>query len=67
MQVPAKAGELITDLLLKKVGSDSDEVEAEFYRLNPHIRVDIFPHDCVVTLPQNVTSSRKQSVTRSWD
>ncbi|NRF63616.1 hypothetical protein [Vibrio coralliilyticus] len=67
MQVPAKAGELVTDLLLKKVGSDSDEVEAEFYRFNPNVRVDIFPRDCVVTLPQGITSSRKQSVTRSWD
>lgn len=67
MQVQAKAGDLVTDLLVKKVGSDSDEVETEFYRLNPHVRADIFPHDCVVTLPQNVTSTRKRSVTRSWD
>lgn len=67
MQVQARTGDLVTDLLFKHTGSDDDELEREFFRLNPHVRTDTFQQDCVVLIPQNMTSSRKQTVTRSWD
>ncbi|CED71535.1 putative phage tail X protein [Aliivibrio wodanis] len=66
MKVQARAGDLITDLLFKKTGSDDDELEREFFHLNPHVRRDIFQEDCLVIIPKNMTSTRKQTVTRSW-
>lgn len=67
MKVQAKCGELVTDLLFKKLGQDDDVIEAEFYRLNPHIRADIFPQDTLVTLPAPTHKTNIQKPTRSWD
>ncbi|NOH85545.1 hypothetical protein F0249_17250 [Vibrio sp. 03-59-1] len=67
MQVQAKAGELITDLLFKHTKSDDDELERKFYIANPHVRTDIFKQDCVVVIPEAFRTTRKQTVTRSWD
>ncbi|AUI88173.1 hypothetical protein BS333_17595 [Vibrio azureus] len=67
MKVWARKGELITDLLFKHARQDSDPLEVEFYRLNPHVRGDIFTADTEVQLPELLTVEPTQSVTRSWD
>ncbi len=63
----ANKGELITDLLFKQTGQDSDQLEVEFYRLNPHVRGEIFTADTYVSIPETSTVKPTQSVTRSWD
>ncbi|MCY9802705.1 hypothetical protein OTK51_04585 [Vibrio scophthalmi] len=67
MKVNAKASYLITDLLFKHTGQDSDLLEAEFYKLNPHVRGETFTHDCLVVIPDIKTNRRSISATRSWD
>lgn len=67
MRVQAKAGYLVADLLFKHAGQDGDRIEAEFYRLNPHIRADVFPQDCSVIIPEVNVNQRSIGVTRSWD
>ncbi|NOI87324.1 hypothetical protein [Vibrio sp. 99K-1] len=67
MKIFARKGELITDLLFKQTGQDSDQLEIEFYRLNPHVRGDVFTADTHVYIPEISTVKPTQSVTRSWD
>ncbi len=67
MKITARKGELITDLLFKQTGQDSDQIEADFYRINPHVRGDVFTEDTSVHIPELSTVKPNQSVTRSWD
>ncbi|CAK1693665.1 Phage tail protein [Vibrio crassostreae] len=67
MKIFARKGELITDLLFKQTGQDSDQLETAFYRLNPHVRGDAFTADTHVHIPEISTVKPTQSVTRSWD
>lgn len=66
MKILARKGELIADLLFKQTGQDSDPLEVEFYRLNPHVRGHAFTADTHVHIPELSTVKPTQSVTRSW-
>ncbi|HFQ4959189.1 TPA: hypothetical protein ACGUPM_002642 [Vibrio vulnificus] len=67
MKANARKGELITDLLFRHTGQDSDELEARFYELNSHVRGDVFTEDTTVTIPDAKSIKPNQTVTRSWD
>ena len=67
MRVNAKEGDLITDLLYQHTKQDDDQIEAEFYRLNPHVREEIFISDTSVLLPSATHKPNLKTVTRSWD
>lgn len=67
MRVNVKEGELITDILYQHTGQDDDQIEAEFYRLNPSIRWEVFAVDMAVILPLPRHKHNLKTVTRSWD
>ncbi|PMJ89828.1 hypothetical protein [Vibrio sp. 10N.261.55.A7] len=67
MRVQAKAGYLIADLLFLHTKQDGDLIEIEFYRLNPHVRGEVFSEDCSVIIPDIKTNQRLLSATRSWN
>ncbi|MFM2481524.1 hypothetical protein [Celerinatantimonas sp. YJH-8] len=67
MKVQAKQGQLVTDLLYQQLGDDNDQLEAEFYELNPQIRQAIFPKTMTVILPNRAGVQKETKVTRSWD
>lgn len=66
MRVNARAGDLVVDLLFKHTKQDDDGLEAEFYRLNPHVRAAIFQSDCSVLIPSGAVNQQEQNVVRSW-
>ncbi|MFD2177842.1 hypothetical protein [Veronia pacifica] len=67
MQTEARKGELITDLIFKHTGQDNDAQEAAFYRLNPHVRGEVFTETTIVTLPAVIQTNNQRQPTRSWD
>lgn len=67
MKINAPAGELITDFLYKQTGRDDDALEAEFYRLNPHVCGEVFRETTPVILPVVSFSQSPKKPTRSWD
>lgn len=67
MKVNAPKGEIVTDFLYKQLGQDDDKLEADFYRLNPHVRAEVFLDDTLVSLPKLSHQSNQKTVTRSWD
>ncbi|WP_420745764.1 hypothetical protein [Photobacterium damselae] len=67
MKVMAKAGTLITDLLFQYLGQDNDQIEHAFYRLNPHVRREVFLIDTEVILSDVELTPKTQHVTKSWD
>lgn len=67
MRVNVKKGELIIDILYQHTGQDDDQIEAEFYRLNPSVRGEVFMIDMAVALPQPTHKQNLKTVTRSWD
>ncbi|MDX1301834.1 hypothetical protein [Photobacterium sp.] len=67
MRVNVNKGELITDILYQHTGQDDDQVEAEFYRINPGVRGELFTADMAVTLPQPTHKQNLKTVNRSWD
>ena len=67
MQIEALKGELVTDLLFKHTGQDHDALEAEFYRLNPHVRGAVFTAKTTVILPAPIQTHHTTKPIRSWD
>lgn len=67
MNVQAKAGQLVTDLLYQCLQDDNDQLELAFYQLNPQIRSAIFPKDMVVAMPDVQQVPKQVKVVRSWD
>lgn len=66
MRVNAKAGDLVVDLLFKHTKQDDDQIEAEFYNLNPHVRGAVFSEDCSVFIPERTINQTVRNVVRSW-
>ncbi len=66
MRVNAKAGDLVVDLLFKHASQDDDQIEAEFYNLNPHVRGAVFSEDCSVLIPESTVNQQTNNVVRSW-
>ncbi|MEL6113777.1 hypothetical protein P0Y67_01030 [Photobacterium sp. SP02] len=67
MKIKAPGGELVTDFLFKQIGQDDDALEAAFYRLNPHVRGELFNAETYVVLPEATRAPNVKKVTRSWD
>ncbi|MFA0690637.1 hypothetical protein [Vibrio splendidus] len=67
MKINVRQGELITDVLFKQTGQDSDQLEHDFYQANPHVRGEVFSRDTLVTIPVVKANHSKQGVVRSWN
>ncbi len=67
MKITVQKGEFITDVLFKQTGQDDDQLETDFYQLNPHVRGDFFMQKTVVTIPEVSFKQNIKEVNRSWD
>ena len=62
MRIKARYNETVCGLLFRVFGDDSDELEADFYRLNPTQKSQFLAPKQVVIVPDKV-EVKKQAVT----
>ncbi|GEA22304.1 hypothetical protein [Vibrio harveyi] len=62
MRIKARYNETVCGLLFRVFGDDSDELEADFYRLNPTQKSQFLAPKQVVIVPDKV-EVEKQAVT----
>lgn len=62
----ARKGDYVLDFLYRQLGVDDDQIEAQFYQLNPHVYHNRFVSDTEVTLP-DVMPPAKKGIKRLWN
>lgn len=67
MKITVHKGDIVTDVLFKHTGQDDDQLEADFYQLNPHVRGDFFMEETIVIIPEVSFKQNIKEVNRSWD